>query len=68
MVYCVFIKWHGKGLEIGIFFFFFPNNNVSCRDVRPNRIYWAWGPIGGHEVVQGGVNIIRGVHVSKGIG
>ena len=39
MVYCVFIKWHGKGLEIGIFFFFFPNKNVSCRDVRPNRIY-----------------------------
>ena len=31
-------------------------------------IYWAGGPIRGHEVVQGGVNIINGVRVSKGIG
>ena len=29
MVYCVFIKWHGKGLEIGIFFFFFFQTKMS---------------------------------------
>jgi len=36
-----------------------------CRDVRPSRIFWVWSPIRGHEIVRGGVNIIRGVRVSK---
>ena len=40
-----------------------------CRGVRPSNIYlciyWAGGPIRGHEVVRGGVNIIREVCVSK---
>ena len=29
MVYCVFIKWHGKGLEIGIFSFSFFQTKMS---------------------------------------
>ena len=36
-----------------------------CRDVRPSKIYWAWGPIQGYEIVRGGVNIIREIHVSE---
>ena len=50
---------------------FFSNMLVvgTYRGVRPNNIqqciYWAWSPIRGHEVVRGGVNIIRGVYVSK---
>ena len=36
-----------------------------CRDVRPSKIYRAWGPIQGYEIVRGGVNIIREIHVSE---
>ena len=52
------IKKKKKGAQIGV---------VGVLGSRAHYlyIYWTWGPIQGREVIWGGVNIVRGVRISK---
>ena len=35
-----------------------------CRDGKPKRVYWAMGPIQGHSIVQGQIDVSVGVQDS----
>ena len=51
------------------FYYFFKYHDCICRNDRSSSvyiyIYWAVGPIRGHLVVRGRVNVITEVRISE---